>query len=138
MDWLAKYWWILVLVFLVGVLLNVIKDLKRVDHKKFLANKPELPRIVILTISGMTTTIGRRKTNRRNKPEPEGVSPFRLCLLDHLNYVIIVRRTAAERFIKVVLRHGIAQMVECKLHATVVNRVTEVFHNIQRDIPACA
>ncbi|VFS36600.1 Putative inner membrane protein [Salmonella enterica subsp. enterica serovar Typhimurium] len=43
MDWLAKYWWILVLVFLVGVLLNVIKDLKRIDHKKFLANKPELP-----------------------------------------------------------------------------------------------
>ncbi|UMX55021.1 YpfN family protein [Escherichia coli] len=36
MDWLAKYWWILVIVFLVGVLLNVIKDLKRVDHKKFL------------------------------------------------------------------------------------------------------
>lgn len=35
MDWLAKYWWILVIVFLVGVLLNVIKDLKRVDHKKF-------------------------------------------------------------------------------------------------------
>jgi hypothetical protein len=33
MDWLSKYWWILVLVFLVGVLLNVIKDLKRVDHK---------------------------------------------------------------------------------------------------------
>ncbi|HCT0244772.1 YpfN family protein [Salmonella enterica] len=43
MDWLAKYWWILVLVFLVGVLLNVIKDLKRIDHKEFLANKPELP-----------------------------------------------------------------------------------------------
>lgn len=34
MDWLAKYWWILVIVFLVGVLLNVIKDLKRVDHKE--------------------------------------------------------------------------------------------------------
>nr|VUD27771.1 succinyl-diaminopimelate desuccinylase [Salmonella sp. NCTC 7297] len=31
-DWLAKYWWILVLVFLVGVLLNVIKDLKRIDQ----------------------------------------------------------------------------------------------------------
>ncbi|MGU0160911.1 YpfN family protein [Escherichia coli] len=26
MDWLAKYWWILVIVFLVGVLLNVMKD----------------------------------------------------------------------------------------------------------------
>lgn len=66
MDWLAKYWWILVLVFLVGVLLNVIKDLKRVDPKKYLANKPELPRIVTLTINGMTTTIGRTRINRRN------------------------------------------------------------------------
>lgn len=66
MDWLAKYWWILVLVFLVGVLLNVIKDLKRVDSKKYLANKPELPRIVTLTINGMTTTIGRTRINRRN------------------------------------------------------------------------
>lgn len=28
---------------LVGVMINVIKDLNRVDHKKFLANKPELP-----------------------------------------------------------------------------------------------
>lgn len=67
MDWLAKYWWILVIVFLVGVLLNVIKDLKRVDHKKFLANKPELPRIVISTISGTMTTTGRKRINRRSK-----------------------------------------------------------------------
>jgi hypothetical protein len=46
MDWLSKYWWILVLVFLVGVLLNVIKDLKRVDHKKFRqqAGSPATPR----------------------------------------------------------------------------------------------
>ncbi len=43
MDWLAKYWWILVIVFLVGVLLNVIKDLERVDHKKLLANKRDSP-----------------------------------------------------------------------------------------------
>lgn len=67
MDWLAKYWWILVIVFLVGVLLNVIKDLKRVDHKKFLANKPELPRIVISTISGTMTTTGRKRINRRSE-----------------------------------------------------------------------
>lgn len=65
MDWLAKYWWILVLVFLVGVLLNVIKDLKRIDHKKFLANKPELPRIAILTISGTMKKTGRRKISRK-------------------------------------------------------------------------
>ncbi len=43
MDWLAKYWRILVIVFFGGVLLNVIKDLKRVDHTKILANNPELP-----------------------------------------------------------------------------------------------
>lgn len=66
MDWLAKYWWILVLVFLVGVLLNVIKDLKRIDHKKFLANKPELPRIAILTISGTMKKTGRRKISRKS------------------------------------------------------------------------
>ena len=33
MDWLAKYWWILVLVFLVGVLLNVIKILSALTIK---------------------------------------------------------------------------------------------------------
>lgn len=71
MDWLAKYWWILVIVFLVGVLLNVIKDLKRVDHKKFLANKPELPRIVISTISGTMTTTGRKRINRRSVKWPD-------------------------------------------------------------------
>lgn len=43
MEWLSKYWWIIVLVFLLGVFINVIKDLMRVDHKKFLANKPDLP-----------------------------------------------------------------------------------------------
>lgn len=38
-----EYWWILVIVLMVGVLMNVYKDLKRIDHKKFLDNKPELP-----------------------------------------------------------------------------------------------
>lgn len=72
MDWLSKYWWILVLVFLVGVLLNVIKDLKRVDHKKFLANKPIFRRTVILTTSGTMKTTGRRRTRRSNR----SVSPL--------------------------------------------------------------
>ncbi|MDU7912564.1 MAG: hypothetical protein E7J32_03620 [Klebsiella grimontii] len=39
MDWLTKYWWVLVLVFLVGVMINVIKDLTRVDHKKLRRSK---------------------------------------------------------------------------------------------------
>lgn len=43
MEWLVKHWWILVLVSLVGVIINVIKDLNRVDYKKFLNNKPDLP-----------------------------------------------------------------------------------------------
>ncbi|MCC8373226.1 MULTISPECIES: YpfN family protein [Photorhabdus] len=42
MQWLADYWWI-ILVLLVGVLLNAIKELRRLDVKKFLDNKPELP-----------------------------------------------------------------------------------------------
>lgn len=67
MDWLAKYWWILVIVFLVGVLLNVIKDLKRVDHKKFSPTSRSFPRIVISTISGTMTTTGRKRINRRSK-----------------------------------------------------------------------
>lgn len=42
MSWLADYWWI-ILVILAGTVINGIKELYRVDHKKFLANKPELP-----------------------------------------------------------------------------------------------
>lgn len=43
MVWLAKYWWILILLFLAGVLFNVIKDLMRIDPKKYLNNRPDLP-----------------------------------------------------------------------------------------------
>ena len=31
MHWLADYWWVILVLF-VGVILNAIKDLKRVDH----------------------------------------------------------------------------------------------------------
>jgi hypothetical protein len=67
MDWLTKYWWILVLVFLVGVMINVIKDLTRVDHKNFSPISRICRRIVILTTSGTMTTTGRRTTRRRSK-----------------------------------------------------------------------
>ncbi|MEY4921960.1 MAG: hypothetical protein RLY17_677 [Pseudomonadota bacterium] len=42
MRWLADYWWI-ILILLAGIILNSIKDLRRLDHKSFLNNKPELP-----------------------------------------------------------------------------------------------
>lgn len=43
MEWVKEYWWILIILFMVGLLVNVYKDLKRVDVKKYLDNKPELP-----------------------------------------------------------------------------------------------
>ena len=42
MNWLADYWWV-ILVILAGTVVNGIKELRRLDHKKFLAHKPELP-----------------------------------------------------------------------------------------------
>ncbi|MFA3761932.1 YpfN family protein [Yersinia sp. 2544 StPb PI] len=42
MHWLADYWWI-ILILLAGIILNGIKELRRLDHKSFLKNKPELP-----------------------------------------------------------------------------------------------
>ncbi|RJL52531.1 YpfN family protein [Pectobacterium carotovorum] len=42
MAWLADYWWIILIV-LIGMLINGIKELRNVDHTRFLLNKPKLP-----------------------------------------------------------------------------------------------
>ncbi|MDE1481341.1 YpfN family protein [Xenorhabdus bovienii] len=42
MHWLMDYWWVILLL-LVGIVVNAIKELSRVDTKRFLDNKPELP-----------------------------------------------------------------------------------------------
>lgn len=42
MAWLADHWWIVLLI-LAGMVINGVKALYRLDHKRFLANKPELP-----------------------------------------------------------------------------------------------
>ncbi|CDG87840.1 YpfN family protein [Xenorhabdus bovienii] len=42
MHWLMDYWWVILLL-LVGIIVNAIKELSRVDTKRFLDNKPELP-----------------------------------------------------------------------------------------------
>lgn len=42
MNWLAEYWWILILL-LIGTIFNGIKDLIRLDHKRFLEKKPQHP-----------------------------------------------------------------------------------------------
>ncbi|MGV3344972.1 YpfN family protein [Enterobacteriaceae bacterium LUAb1] len=43
MAWLKEHWWLLIIILLVGVMLNVIKELRRIDPKKYLDNKPDLP-----------------------------------------------------------------------------------------------
>ena len=42
MEWIKDYWWI-VLIILVGMFISGIKELNRVDVKKFLKDKPEIP-----------------------------------------------------------------------------------------------
>lgn len=42
-GWLQEYWWVLIIVLMAGVLINVCKALLKIDVKKYLANKPELP-----------------------------------------------------------------------------------------------
>lgn len=43
MEWIKSHWWLLIILFMVGLLVNVYKDLKRVDTQKYLDNKPKLP-----------------------------------------------------------------------------------------------
>lgn len=38
MEWLKDYWW-LILILLVGIFLNVIKDLKRVNYNEYIKKK---------------------------------------------------------------------------------------------------
>ncbi|MBD2815145.1 YpfN family protein [Xenorhabdus sp. Flor] len=42
MHWLVDYWWV-VLLLLAGIIINAIKELSRINTKRFLDNKPELP-----------------------------------------------------------------------------------------------
>lgn len=42
-EWFKDYWWILLIVALPGILFSVYRDLKRINTKKFLDNKPDLP-----------------------------------------------------------------------------------------------
>ncbi|MEZ2792846.1 hypothetical protein [Proteus terrae] len=42
MHWLANYWWV-ILILLVGIIINAIKDMNKIDPKQFLKNKRKLP-----------------------------------------------------------------------------------------------
>ncbi|MGL9760184.1 MAG: YpfN family protein [Symbiopectobacterium sp.] len=41
MSWLADYWWV-ILIILGGMVINGMKELSRLNHKRFLKNKEEL------------------------------------------------------------------------------------------------
>ena len=58
MHWLADYWWVILVLF-VGVILNAIKDLKRVDHKNICRTAGNCRLTVIITHSGMMRMTGR-------------------------------------------------------------------------------
>lgn len=42
MHWFADYWWV-ILILLVGIIINAIKDMNKIDPKQFLKNKRKLP-----------------------------------------------------------------------------------------------
>ncbi|QIQ21933.1 YpfN family protein [Zophobihabitans entericus] len=39
MEWLKEYWWIIIPLLLLGVILNGIKDLKKLSFKEYLEKK---------------------------------------------------------------------------------------------------
>ncbi|XBS68727.1 hypothetical protein ABK905_19275 [Acerihabitans sp. KWT182] len=42
MEWLEKYWWIILIV-IIGILISGIKELRRVDVNRYLKDRPQLP-----------------------------------------------------------------------------------------------
>lgn len=38
MEWLKDYWWIILIV-LLGIFINTIKDLRKISYKEYLKNK---------------------------------------------------------------------------------------------------
>ena len=42
MQWLADYWWVILLV-LIGIIWSSIKEMLNLDPKKFTDDKPKLP-----------------------------------------------------------------------------------------------
>lgn len=68
MQWLADYWWI-ILILLVGMILNGIKELRRLDHKRFwIINRSYRPTVTIMP-SGMMKMTGRIKIRKVSKPQ---------------------------------------------------------------------
>lgn len=42
MHWLADYWWIIILL-LIGIIWSAVKQMQKIDPKRFLDNKHKLP-----------------------------------------------------------------------------------------------
>ena len=42
MHWITDYWWV-ILILLVGIIINAIKDMNKIDPKQFRKNKRKLP-----------------------------------------------------------------------------------------------
>ncbi len=64
MHWFADYWWV-ILILLVGIIINAIKDMNKIDPKQFLKISGSCLHIVILMINGMMKMIGLNKIKTR-------------------------------------------------------------------------
>lgn len=42
MHWITDYWWIIILL-LIGIMWSAVKQMQKIDPKRFLDNKPKLP-----------------------------------------------------------------------------------------------
>ncbi|RMN17036.1 hypothetical protein ALQ63_00865 [Serratia plymuthica] len=75
MQWLADYWWIILLI-LAGMIISGIKELRRVDVKRYLADKPELPPHRDNNAQWDDEDDNWPNLNRLCAPSPEGGASF--------------------------------------------------------------
>lgn len=43
MHWITDYWWIIIILLLIGIIWSAVKQMQKIDPKRFLDNKPKLP-----------------------------------------------------------------------------------------------
>lgn len=42
MHWITDYWWIIIILLLIGIIWSAVKQMQKIDPKRFLDNKPKL------------------------------------------------------------------------------------------------
>uniref|UniRef100_A0A3B0MK33 Uncharacterized protein n=1 Tax=Arsenophonus endosymbiont of Trialeurodes vaporariorum TaxID=235567 RepID=A0A3B0MK33_9GAMM len=42
MHWITDYWWIIIILLLIGIIWSAVKQMQKIDPKRFLDNNPKL------------------------------------------------------------------------------------------------